>query len=168
MISRLLPVLLVAAVLLVAGCGNSTTTVTGSNGQATTQTHIAFAKTKFLLHAGLAFGAFHHYIYEPLKAGAFAHPLSHKLALAKAALAAAFVIHELKIARMDAQASPLLSKLFSPLTAVAGSLVAVGASLKSDIANSSAIQSVNGAIDGIKSTASSAGAAITETTPPLP
>ena len=167
MIRRILPVVLVAA-LVGAGCGNTTTTVTGANGRVTTQTHIPFAKTKFLIHAGLAFGAFHRYIYKPLKAGEFAHPLSHKLAIAKAALAAAFVIHELRIARMDARASPLLSKLFSPLTALAGTLAAVGANLKSKIVNSPAINSVNGTIDSIKSTASSAGAPITETSPTLP
>ncbi|MDQ6806957.1 MAG: hypothetical protein M3065_18810 [Actinomycetota bacterium] len=159
--------LLIAAVLVVSGCGNKTTTVTGANGQVTTQTHIPFAKTKFLLHAGLAFGAFHRYIYKPLKAGEFAHPLSHKAAIAKAAVAAAFVIHELKIARMDAQASPVLSKLFSPLTALAGSLAAVGTSLKNNTPDVSSIGSVNSAIDGIKSTASSAGATIKEASPTL-
>jgi hypothetical protein len=165
---RLLPVLVVAAVLLVSGCGNTTTMVTGANGQVTTQTHIPFAKTKFLLHAGLAFGTFHHWIYEPLKAGDFRHPLQHKVAVVKAALAAAFVIHELKIARTDAQASPLLSKLFSPLTALAATLAAVVASLKHGNPDVSSISSANGAIGTIKSASSSAGANITEKTAPIP
>ena len=30
------------------------------------------------LHAGLAFGAFHRWIYKPAKAGELSHPLEHK------------------------------------------------------------------------------------------
>jgi hypothetical protein len=30
---------------------------------------VNFDKTKFVLHAGLGFGAFHHFIYAPYKAG---------------------------------------------------------------------------------------------------
>ena len=30
---------------------------------------VTFDKTKFVLHPGLAFGAFHHFIYAPYKAG---------------------------------------------------------------------------------------------------
>jgi hypothetical protein len=65
---------LLVGTLALAGCGNATKTVssTGPNGQATTQTvpNVHFAKTKFVLHAGLAFGAIHRYIYKPLRAGA--------------------------------------------------------------------------------------------------
>jgi len=59
-------VLLIGAVAA-AGCG-STTSGSGANsagggtdssGQTATTQHVTFAKTKFLLHAGLAFGAFH-------------------------------------------------------------------------------------------------------------
>ena len=56
-----------------------------------------------MLHAGLAFGAFHRWIYKPAKAGDLSHPLEHKLTTVKAALAAAFVYHELKLALADAQ-----------------------------------------------------------------
>jgi hypothetical protein len=59
-------VLLVGALAL-AGCGNATKTVssTGADGQVTTQTvpNVHFAKPKFVLHAGLASGAIHRYIY---------------------------------------------------------------------------------------------------------
>jgi len=43
------------------------------------QPHVHLAKTKFVLHAGLAFGAFHRYIYEPFRSGAFTSPLHHGL-----------------------------------------------------------------------------------------
>jgi hypothetical protein len=71
---RIATVLLLVATVAVAGCGSSTKIVssTGSNGQATTQTvpNVHFAKTRLLLHTGLAFGAIHRYIYKPLRAGA--------------------------------------------------------------------------------------------------
>jgi len=41
---------------------------------------------------------------------------SHKLAIVKAGAAVQFVYHEVKLALIDAQSSPLLSKLISPLT----------------------------------------------------
>lgn len=76
--------------------------------------HVHFARTKFLLHAGLAFGAFHRYIYKPFLSGGFTPPLRHKLAIVKAGAAALFAYHEIKIALIDAQSSALLSKLVSP------------------------------------------------------
>ena len=56
-----------------------------------------------LLHAGLAFGAFHHFIYDPIKAGDLKHPFEHKLTLIKAGLAALYVYHELKLAANERQ-----------------------------------------------------------------
>jgi hypothetical protein len=58
---------------------------------------VTFDKTKFALHAGLAFGAFHHFIYGPFKAGGL-----HGVApLAKAGAAGLFTVHELKLAKAD-------------------------------------------------------------------
>src|SRR5436305_6737056 len=101
----------------VAGCGSSNSS---SSTTATTTTHLA--KTKFVFHAGLAFGAFHHFIYKPYRAGNFRHSLYHKLAVVKAALAATFVYHELKLAANDAKSSRVLSKLFAPITIVAAKI----------------------------------------------
>ena len=65
---------LVPAALL-SGCGSDSKTVTTTNasGQTTTRTvpDVKFAKTKFVLHTGLAIGAFRRYIYKPWKAGKF-------------------------------------------------------------------------------------------------
>ena len=95
-------VLALSLSLAVTGCGSSG--------------HVHFAKTKFVLHAGLAFGAFHRYIYKPYKAGDFTPVSSHKLTIVKAGAAGLFAYHEIKIALVDAQSSPTLSKLVSPLT----------------------------------------------------
>ncbi len=91
--------LLTAFVLLGAGCGSksssSGSSPSGSNGGQSSSSQppkkVRFAKTKFVFHAGLAFGAFHRYIYKPFRAGSFSRPLSHKKALLKAAVAALFV-----------------------------------------------------------------------------
>ena len=126
------------------------------------------AKTKFVLHAGLAFGAFHRWIYKPFKAGYFAHPLSHKVTLIKAGLATAFVVHELKLALHDAQADPTLSKLVAPITAIQNKLNGAASSIKSGKVDASTLDSANSTISSITSQAQSAGQSITEQSPALP
>ncbi len=80
--------------------------------------HVYFAKTKFLFHMGLAFGAFHRYIYKPYQAGAFKSGTPGRLkAGIKAGLAAAFIYHELKLACKDANNSSLLRPLLTPIAA---------------------------------------------------
>ena len=56
---RVITLLLLVGALGLTGCGTKTVTNTGANGQSTTQTvpNVHFAKTKFVLHMGLAFGA---------------------------------------------------------------------------------------------------------------
>jgi hypothetical protein len=174
---RLLTALVLVLVLVFASaCGSSSSTSSGAaspaNGASSLQAapvkHIHFAKTKFLLHAGLAFGAFHRYLYKPFKAGAFGHPLQHKLALLKAAAAAAFVVHEVRKASEDAQASALLRKLFSPLQALAATVTGLAAGLKGGHADAATLGSANGAIESIKSSAASSGAPVTERAPAAP
>lgn len=60
--------------------------------------------------AGLAFGAFHHFIYAPYQAGT-RHGVA---ALGKAGLAAVFTVHELQLAKADAESSPTLCHLAAP------------------------------------------------------
>jgi hypothetical protein len=165
--------LLVLTLAFATACGSKSSSSSSASegatvGQTTTApNHIRFAKTKFVFHAGLAFGAFHRYLYKPFKEGVFSHPLQHKLALVKAAAAAAFVVHEVRIAREDAQSSPLLRKLLSPLTALAATVGGMTAGLKSGHADPAALGSANGAIESIKQSASSAGAHVTEHAPAL-
>src|SRR6266851_1092836 len=88
--------ILAVAALSSSGCGSSTKTIsqTGANGVVTTRTvpSIRFAKTKFAIHAGLAFGAFHRYIYLPLRAGVLRSGASGRVkTLLKAATAAVFI-----------------------------------------------------------------------------
>jgi hypothetical protein len=166
--------LLVLTLALLTACGSKSSSSSSASeggaaaGQTTTAPkHIRFAKTKFLLHAALAFGAFHRYLYKPFKAGVFSHPLQNKLALVKAAVAAAFVVHELRKASEDAQSSALLRKLFSPLTALAAGVTGLVAAVKAGHAEPAALNSANGAIESIKQSASSAGVHVGEHAPAL-
>ena len=171
------PVCLVAVLgvlaFAVVGCGssNSSSSSAAAPGAAsgtasTTTTHLA--KTKFVLHAGLAFGAFHHWIYKPAKAGDLSHPLEHKFTTVKAALAAAFVYHELKLALADAQASPTLSKLVAPITDLQNKLHGLAGSVKSGGASAADVAGLDSTVSQVKSQAAAAGQPITEQTPATP
>ena len=166
------PVSLIAVLiclsLAIAGCGSSSSSSPTSPAAATTTSTTKFAKTKFVLHAGLAFGAFHRWIYKPAKAGELSHPLEHKLTTLKAALAAAFVYHELKLALADAQADPTLSKLVAPITALQNKFHDLVGSVKSGGASASDVAGLDGPISSIKDQAAGAGQSITEQTPATP
>jgi uncharacterized membrane protein len=143
---------LVVVALAAAGCGSKQVSVTGSNGQTTTQSvkNIHFANTKFVLHAGLAFGAFHRYIYKPLR-----HGTTHRVAaLGKAALAAAFIVHELRIAREDALSSNQLRPLLGKLDTLEGRITGLIPGLKN---GSISAGSVSGAADALNSVGSQSG-----------
>jgi hypothetical protein len=157
---RIVPVALIVVLALgVSACGS--TTSTSSNGGATTsQSTTSFAKTKFVLHAGLAFGAFHHFIYKPYKSGGL-----HGFGLIKAGLAGLFAYHEVKLALADAQSSPLLRKLVAPLTALQGKLQDLGTKLKGGNVDQAAIESTNTQVGTTSAASSAAGQPVTETTP---
>jgi len=154
--------LAVVIALALSGCGSSSagsSDAGAGSSTATSTTH--FAKTKFVLHAGLAFGAFHRYIYKPLRAGAFSHPFSHKLTIIKAGLAAVFIRHELRLALHDAQSSPTLRKLVSPITALQTRI----AQLRGGAPSPSAVSSANSQVGSIENASAGAGQPISEQTP---
>jgi hypothetical protein len=158
-----------AVSLTACGSSNSSSSASGGSpaaGSSTSTTH--FAKTKFVLHAGLAFGAFHRWIYKPAKAGELSHPFRHPLVATKAALAAAFTYHELKLALADAQADPTLSKLVAPITALQNKLHGVEGSVKSGGTSAADASSLDGAVSSIKSQAASDGQTISEQEPASP
>ncbi len=158
--------------LAVVGCGSSSSSSSGTASASATTTNggssISHTKAKFVLHAGLAFGAFHRWIYKPLKAGDLAHPLSHKFTIVKAALAAGFVVHELKLALTDAQADKTLSKFTTPLTELQNKLSGAGSAIRSGNVSTSQFDSANSLIDSVRSQASAAGQPIAEQTPAAP
>ena len=153
-------VLLVLACLAAAGCGTKQVTVTGANGQSTTETvkNIHFANTKFVLHMGLAFGAFHRYIYGPLKAGALHSGAPHRIStLAKGAVAAAFMVHELRIAREDAQSSNQLRPLLVKVDNLESRIEGLIPGLKKGTTSTTAISGSSSAVNAVGSSSSGLG-----------
>lgn len=171
------PLAIVALVLVVAvgaaACGgssssSSTSTPASGTNAAATQPKIRFAKTKFLLHTGLAFGAFHRYIYKPLRDHTLQGAGKGRKAVivAKAGAAGLFAYHELKIAGKDAHADPRLSKLVAPLDALAARLQSVGTSLKQGKVDPKAIQQANDQVGALGRQSAGAGASVHDVNPP--
>jgi hypothetical protein len=145
---KALVVALITLLAFVAGCGSKSSSSSGSSAASasssasTNKTHLA--KTKFALHAGLAFGAFHRYIYKPYKRGDFSGGLlHHKSAKVKAALAAAFAYHETRLALNAARGSKILSTLLKPLLALQTSLSSLRNGFRRGSVNAGTIQSAN-------------------------
>jgi len=173
---RLLTILCCTGALALAGCGSGSSSSSAAAGTAsgsatstsagpTSSTHLP--TVKFLLHAGLAFGAFHHWIYTPVKAGVLKHPFLHKLTLVKAGLAALFVYHELKLAAQDARASKVLKPVVAPLEAAANKLSGLKASITGGSVNPTDLTGINSQLSRAAQSAKSAGQSITESVPSL-
>jgi hypothetical protein len=119
---------------------------------------INFDKTKFVLHAGLAFGAFHHFIYEKAKNGQFVSGASGRIKnLIEAGLAGVFVIHELKLVKADAESSPTLCHLVAPLDEAGAELTALKDKIKSGNASQQDLDNVNNSINQAQNGAANAG-----------
>lgn len=162
---------LALVMFLTAGCSGSTPGGTAGGAAApsaavtTCPTHASgFAKTKFLAHAALGFGAFHRYIYKPYRAGTFRSGAHGRIrAFIKAALAALFVKREIRLAAVAAQKSPALCKLIvSPLRTVSETVQSAVSKLKGG--DASGIRTLENAITQVKSQASSQGSSIAENT----
>jgi hypothetical protein len=162
---RLATICVLLTLLGAAGCGGKTKTVTetGPSGQTRVLTvpDIKFAKTKFLLHSALAFGAFHRYIYKPFRAGTFHKGApGRKKALVKAGVAGLFAYHELKVARRDALASDRLRPLALRIDALGARLRALASELKSGNLNPAALLAAGRSVDSLGADSSARGATI--------
>jgi hypothetical protein len=117
------------------------------------------ATAEFLLHAGIAFYVFDHYIYKPYKAGDL-HGFTHVVTIAKAALAALFVYHEVKVMAGDVKRSKLLSFLTAPIALAIAKL----SSLKSAVTggNLGAVATVEGDLGSVQQKAAGKGILIKE------
>lgn len=166
--------LLVLGVLLalLAACG-------GSDGQSAAQStggptptasgtcadagNSRFAKTRFVLHAGIAFGAFHRYIYKPYRAGSFKPGAPDRTkALAKAGATALLVAYEIKQARDAAKDDPTLCKYVGSLDALSGLATSLAPGLNGGTFDPTKLLDLNQRIDDLKKSSSSAGTAIPE------
>ena len=151
------------AAVTATGCGGAkVTTTTNAQGKTTLvcSGRVHFARTKFVLHAGLAFGAFHRYILKPYRAGTFRKGAPGRTkALVKAGAAALFAYHELKLARTDAVCDgPTLRRLASSLNGAVSALAGLR-SLKAGT-GLGAIGLAGQAVDRLGGEARSGGASI--------
>ena len=149
---------LVMCSVTLSACGTTTTTTTtNAAGQKVVTCHTPFAKTKFVLHAGLALGAFHRYIYKPYRSGLFKKGVPGRTkALIKAGASALFIFHELKIAGQDARCDgPTLRKLVTPITSAVSGFTLLKDALTAG--NLGGIAGASALLNGLTSTANQNG-----------
>ncbi len=118
-----------------------------------------FDKTRFATDLGVAFFCFHHWVLKPYKEGAFAAGAPHRTkALLKAGAALLFAVNRVKKADKIAHESksPLLQKVAGSLDQMAASFSSLGQRLKGGQFNPGDIDSLNGNVDQIGSSASTA------------
>jgi hypothetical protein len=163
--------IVLAGLVSAAGCGHSpSNSATASSAPSVSATPgaacqqggtVNFDKTKFVLHAGLAFGAFHHFIYAPFKAG----KLHGFAALAKAALAGLFTVHELKLAKADAESSPTLCHLAAPFDKASAAIGGAITKIKSGNATSGDIEGLDNDVNAVQNGATADGVAAPDQVP---
>jgi hypothetical protein len=146
------------------GAGTSAAAATTSAGGCPTSNTKSFAKSKFVLHVGLAAGTFHRYLYKPFKAGTFHKGASGRISgLVKGGATALFDEHEIRQAITDVKANPTLCKvLIAPLSEVADKFTAMKSKLTSG--DTTSLDTVNSSLSSISSTSAKDGAPITERT----
>ena len=118
---RLLVLGLLAALLMGALSPSLAGTASAAPAvQSHAQAHPAlFDKTRFVFHLGLAYFAFHHFVYNPWKAGSFKAGAAHRTtSIIKAGVALLVTYHELKKAYDIAKGSNsnILRALVKPMT----------------------------------------------------
>ncbi|MDP9017888.1 MAG: hypothetical protein M3N19_06185 [Candidatus Eremiobacteraeota bacterium] len=117
-------------------------------------------KTRFVAHLGVAYFAFHHWVWNPYKEGKFTNGADHRTSsIVKGGVALLFAYHEVKVAERIAQKShdPLLQKLDGALGGLTGSFASVGSKLKSGHFDPKDIEALNGSTNSISSAAAAGG-----------
>ncbi|MFF4755643.1 hypothetical protein ACWD5R_36060 [Streptomyces sp. NPDC002514] len=172
---RRLVVALVVCCALLAGataCGSSSTTsretpaaavhLAATPSPSTSAQRQKFAKTRFVLNAGLAAGATYKWIVKPAREGKFKKGAKHRrTALVKAALAGAFSYNRLKAAVRNAQGDPALARALAPLERGIEGLKNLPASLRrGGNSGNQAADSFNSVINQVKDAGRSQGAVV--------
>ncbi|MFD9328513.1 hypothetical protein [Streptomyces sp. NPDC060065] len=125
-----------------------------------------FAKTRFVVNAGLAAGATYQWIVKPWKAGKFKKGAKgRRLALVKAGLAGAFTYNRLKAATKNAQGDPTLAKAVAPLAAGIDALKDLPSKLRKGDSTDAVVGSFDDIINDVKDAGKSAGAEVTDQVP---
>ena len=139
---------------------------------APTNTALAlFDKTRFVLHLGAAYFAFHHWDLKPFQDGKFAAGAPGRTAnLVKGGLALAFAAHEIVVARKVAanSKSPLLQKLDGQLNSLSTEMSTLGGRLKGGKFNPAELQALNTDTQNFSTDAASAGQTIKDVPVAIP
>jgi hypothetical protein len=130
-----------------------------------------FDKTRFLLHMGVAFYAFHHFVWARYKSGGFASGAKGRTGnFVKAGIALLFSYHEVKVAYGIANSShsATLHVLVAPLNKLQSLFNTEAAKLKGGNYNPSDITNLNSAVTNLGSQAGAGGYTIKDITAPVP
>lgn len=122
-----------------------------------------FDKTRFITDVGVAFFAFHHWVWNPYKHGAFQPGAPHRTAaLVKAGLATLFAVNRLKAADHLAHTSksPLLHKLAGAIDRMEAAFASVGQNLKNKVFDQKGIDNANNSLLSVDSLSKQAGMTI--------
>jgi hypothetical protein len=123
--------------------------------------HKPFNTPKFLLHASLAFGAFHRFVLTPARSGAFSTSSS---AVNEAADAAAFASKQLKLAAQYAQRNPAERSLFAALVVLADKMNALSGVIRGPTSSLPQVNAVNGSLGRVNMAARAGGHHIPDAT----
>ena len=180
---RRLAALFVLLSLLLAGCGGgssedtatgTTTTASASAGASADSSDAAaacpttstksFAKTRFVADVGGAAFLVRRYIYQPYQAQKFQKGAAgRRLALLKAAGAAAASVKLLRNASENAKADPTLCKTVAgPLSSLTSTLSGLTSSLGTGSFSPALVGGLGGAVGGLLDSTSKAGVEVTE------
>ena len=145
-----------------AGVGVGSNSATPAPSGCPSSNTTSFAKTKFVLHAGLAFGAFHRYLYKPFRAGLFQSGATGRIkTFIKAGFAALFIKREVRLAYDDTTANPTLCKLIaSPLQDIGNKISDAVSALKGG--DSSQLTAVEQSVQSVERNAATTGNTIQE------
>jgi len=163
-----LPLLLALALLFTsaAACGSKTSTTSSGSSSSTTSSSGSsqtgsspsggatptscasvgskkIPKTRVLADLGISAGAFHRYIYKPIKSGSFTGATKTKkvVTLVKGAVAAGAIAHFLGNAIDNARSDATLCKYMPNMTQIKTKLTAMGSQLRGG--NTSQVDSTN-------------------------
>jgi hypothetical protein len=163
---------LLLAVVSPSCAGRTSAAAPAAPGATSSQTHAAFLdKTRFLLHAGAGFYAFHHFVWARYKNGGFSASDPHRKSnIVKAALALLFAYHEFKVAYgiANKSSSKTLHALVAPLNKLGGSVNAVYTKLKGGQYSDTDIESLNDNVSAFGKLSGSNGVDIKDRAVPLP
>jgi hypothetical protein len=148
--------------------GQSTGTGEASSSSATESASgtAACERGRFALHAGLAAGAVHRYLWRPYQAGTFASgDPGRRAALTKGALAAGFAAYELRSAVQNIQGCPSVQSLVESVESGVRQLTALAAQARAGGVDEQSLNQLNDAVSAIEEKAKANGITVTEQEP---